>query len=110
MNAELEHRGNFKQSDFAQFRPHATVAYVKPESVDRYTATRQRKGIRLPVTSVTVCGSSGTETIVPLQAQEQQKSPALRSGSESKVTPVQFPQPGFVSWRKRYPLLSTCHP
>ena len=36
LNADIEKHGDFKESDFPDYKPHVTVAYVKPEAAEKY--------------------------------------------------------------------------
>ncbi len=40
INREIEKHGEFAPSNFPDYRPHATVAYVKPEKADKYVGMK----------------------------------------------------------------------
>ena len=60
INAELEKHGDFIEPSFDEYKPHATVAYVKPEKASRYVGMNLPRGrsfpsqkLRLPIGKAT---------------------------------------------------------
>lgn len=66
MNREIAKHGDFKESDFPDYRPHATVAYVKPEAAEKYTGMDVTHGKRFLVTHVAISNKNGEHEEVPL--------------------------------------------
>lgn len=67
MNAEIAKHGNFKESDFPDYKPHATVAYVKPEAVSKYVGMDETDGKTFPVKSVAISSREGKLKEIPLE-------------------------------------------
>lgn len=67
MNAELEKHGEFTEPSFKDYKPHATVAYVKPEKADRYVGMSITHGKKFTVTHVAVTDRNGNEDHVKLE-------------------------------------------
>lgn len=59
MHREIAEQGEFKESDF-EYRPHATVAYVKPEAAKKYIGMKETEGVRCLVTAVSITGRDGS--------------------------------------------------
>lgn len=61
---------NFKAADF-DYNPHATLAYVKPENVAPYEDWADADGIELPVHSIHISHTDGTQEEVPLMGSDR---------------------------------------
>jgi 2'-5' RNA ligase len=64
INAEIAQHATFRPSDF-EYRPHATVAYVKPDNADTYVGCSM--GQRFMVDSISIRSRDGKAEIVPLK-------------------------------------------
>jgi N12 class adenine-specific DNA methylase/2'-5' RNA ligase len=67
MNAEIEKHGEFKKSDFPDYKPHATIAYVKPEAVDKYVGDESTAGKTFTVDHVAISDRNGNKEVVKLE-------------------------------------------
>lgn len=67
LNAEIERHGDFKESDFPDYKPHATIAYVKPEAIDKYTGTGETEGKTFTVDHVAISDRDGNKEVVKLE-------------------------------------------
>jgi 2'-5' RNA ligase/preprotein translocase subunit YajC len=66
MNSEIAKHGDFKESDFPDYKPHVTVAYVKPEHTERYKGMKHAEGKSFKVTHVAISDRNGNHEEVPL--------------------------------------------
>lgn len=90
MNAEIEKHGNFKESDFPDYVPHATVAYVKPEAAAKYVGMKDTEGKTFPVKSVAISDRNGNTREIPLQGERKGgrgESPEPAAGGASPAQP-----------------------
>jgi 2'-5' RNA ligase superfamily len=67
INAELEKHGDFAEPSFPEYKPHATIAYVKPESADRYTGMTVTDGKKFRVDSIAISDRNGNQEVVKLE-------------------------------------------
>lgn len=67
MNAEIEKHGEFKESDFPEYKPHATIAYVKPEAVEKYVGMTETEGKKFRIDSVAVSDRNGNLKEIKLE-------------------------------------------
>lgn len=67
MNAEIEQHADFKKSDFPDYKPHVTVAYVKPEAAKKYAGMADTEGKTFHVKSVAISDRHGNHHEVPLK-------------------------------------------
>jgi 2'-5' RNA ligase len=70
LNAEIQKHGDFKESDFPDYKPHATVAYVKPEAVSKYVGDKTTAGKTFRVDSVSISDRNGNHVDVPLKGNQ----------------------------------------
>jgi len=63
-----KHVGN-KADDF-EFRPHVTLAYVKPEVAHKYEGRSDLAGTKVPINSITVSQRDGRQVEIPLGRRE----------------------------------------
>jgi 2'-5' RNA ligase len=73
MNGEIEKHGQFAPSSFPDYKPHVTVAYVKPEHADKYTGMSDGEGKSFPVTHVSLGDREGNKQAVKLGGSEGHK-------------------------------------
>ncbi len=67
----IARHGDFQASDFADYRPHATVAYVKPEAAQKYTGMQATKGKRFRVDAISLSFRDGTVDRVQLAGKHE---------------------------------------
>src|SRR5208283_63313 len=67
INSELEKVADFKTSDFAEYKPHATVAYVDPAKADRYVGMNLTEGRKFPVHEIVITDRDGKQQVVKLE-------------------------------------------
>jgi 2'-5' RNA ligase len=67
INAELEKHGDFTEPSFDEYKPHATVAYVKPERAHRYLAMNITKGQKFQVNEIAITDRQGNQQVVKLK-------------------------------------------
>lgn len=93
INAELEKHGDFTEPSFPEYKPHATIAYVKPEAVSRYTGMAVTEGKTFPVNEIAITNREGVQEVVSLKGGaneqrngvEQDKSHAPESERTSAI-------------------------
>ena len=66
MNKEIEEHGDFEPSSFPEYKPHVTVAYVKPEVAKFYEGMTGAEGKTFPVDSIFVSDQDGDKIEIPL--------------------------------------------
>lgn len=66
MNSEIEKHGDFAPSSFDQYKPHSTIAYVKPEHAAKYVGNNVTEGKKFRISSVHISDRDGNEEEVPL--------------------------------------------
>ena len=69
INAEIEKHGEFAPSSFPEYKPHATIAYVKPEVADKYTGRADTEGKKFLVKSISITDRNGNSTPVELKGE-----------------------------------------
>lgn len=97
---EIARHGDFKESDFASYKPHATIAYVKPEAAKNYTGNQTTAGKKFRVESIAITDRDGNQQEVPLRGQER--------ATNGAPIPVKTPPPGpakFKPGRQSTPVL-----
>ena len=75
INAELEKHGDFTEPSFDEYKPHATVAYVKPEKADRYVGMTMTVGHKFPVNEIAITDREGNQQIVKLEGRKPGQAP-----------------------------------
>jgi 2'-5' RNA ligase len=65
LNAELEKHGEFIEPTF-DYKPHATVAYVKPEAAERYVGMDATEGKKFQIDSITISNKDGSQEVIKL--------------------------------------------
>lgn len=97
MEAELDKHGDFKERSFPDYKPHATLGYVKPDSAKKYTGMPETDGKKFTVQSISISDRNGNLTEVPLKgvensAQVQQPAAAAtqRWRAGRQATPVEI--------------------
>ena len=66
LNAEIQKHGEFAESTHPDYRPHATVAYVKPEAANRYKGMSVTDRKKFTIDSVVISHKDGTTEVVKL--------------------------------------------
>ena len=67
MEQELDQHGNFIDRSFPDYRPHATIAYVRPEAAQKYVGNTATEGKKFTVNSVDITKKDGTTETVQLK-------------------------------------------
>jgi GGDEF domain-containing protein/2'-5' RNA ligase len=101
MNKEMEKHAPFSKPTFDEYKPHATIAYVKPERADRYVGMSVTHGKKFKVNEIAITDRSGNQDVVKLQGmsavnpgqKESSKAAPVKGSAEttetSRVTPGQ---------------------
>lgn len=70
IHGEIAQHADFRESDFA-YKPHVTVAYVKPKAAEKYTGMTETEGKRFRVDAIHISHRDGSSEPVQLQGEEQ---------------------------------------
>jgi 2'-5' RNA ligase len=87
INEELEKHGEFTEPSFAEYKPHATVAYVKPDKADRYVGMAATAGKKFPVNSIAITDRNGKQEEIKLQGKPQ-AAPGVPISAEPASQPT----------------------
>lgn len=85
INGELEKHGDFIDPTF-DYKPHATVAYVKPETAHKYVGMDMTNGKKFLVDSITISGRDGKQEVVKLEGKGEEAAPSVTP--EGKAIPA----------------------
>jgi hypothetical protein len=69
MEKEIEKHGVFAERSFPEYKPHTTVAYVKPEAAKKYTGMNEADGKTFIVSSVSITDRDGNSEEVQFKGQ-----------------------------------------
>ncbi len=88
LNERLADVGDFTEPTF-DYKPHATVAYVKPEVVERYVGNDTTEGKTFTISEVTVISRDRQEKVISLNGKPRDKAmvePALKEAAAKANT------------------------
>ena len=95
IEAELDKHGDFSERSFPEYKPHATVAYVKPEAAHKYVGDATTEGAKFTVSEIAISKKDGSQEVVKL---EGKKAEPRREAWRSKLAeakpeaPVEIPR------------------
>lgn len=92
INDDIAEHGDFKAADF-DYKPHVTVAYVKPEAADKYVGMADAEGKSFPVNSISISDRHGNQEEIQLGGQSNLKGvsePEQESGEEARPAPTEL--------------------
>ena len=64
---EIDGHGNFIDRTFPDYKPHTTIAYVKPEAAQKYVGMKDTEGKKFTVNSVSISKRDGSKEEVQLK-------------------------------------------
>jgi 2'-5' RNA ligase len=76
INDEIEKHGSFAEPSFKEYKPHLTVAYVKPEAADKYKGMDGGAGKSFRISAVDITDQNGNKTTVQLKGDKPPTEPA----------------------------------
>jgi 2'-5' RNA ligase len=79
INAEIEKHGTFAPSSFPDYKPHATIAYVKPEKAARYTGMDVTEGKSFTVDHISITDRDGNQREVKLEGAKSTAAAGLQA-------------------------------
>lgn len=82
LNKEIEEHGDFAPSSFPDYKPHVTVAYVKPEAAEKYKDMKDAEGKTFPVDSIMVSDRNGDKIEIALKKESPKAVESDTSESE----------------------------
>ena len=89
LNAELEKHGDFTEPSFEEYKPHATVAYVKPESADKYVGMDATEGKTFRIDKIAISKRDGSQEIVKLEGRPKPgEKETIPAASEMEQPPL----------------------
>lgn len=97
LNKEIEGHGDFEPSSFPDYKPHITVAYVKPEVAKFYEGMKGAEGKIFPIDSIMVSDQDGDKIEIALKgedpsAEEEEPSTILESNTIEKEGAEDIPE------------------
>ncbi len=67
-----------REDDFPEYRPHATLAYVKPEVANKYEGLNWVEGVSFSVNGIVLSGKGDARTVIPFGHKEaSHKTPPM---------------------------------
>lgn len=87
LEAEMDKHADFAERSFPTYKPHATLAYVKPEAAKKYEGMDTTEGKKFLVTAIAITDRDGGQQVVKLEGSGQRsvigdkKGPALKAGN-----------------------------
>jgi 2'-5' RNA ligase len=99
INAEIEKHGDFTEPNFKEYKPHATIAYVKPEAAAKYEGMADAHGKTFRVTSIDISNRYGDKETVQLKGASS--APENQGGATPEVKPTTSPR-ACQARRKRW--------
>lgn len=91
----VEGAGAFKEDNFPEYKPHVTLAYIKPEFAEQYKGGSQLEGHSVPVKEIVVSKRDGSQEVIPLGGQAGHSVPIDELEAQPKVK-----QAPIVQFRK----------
>jgi N12 class adenine-specific DNA methylase/2'-5' RNA ligase len=93
INEEIAKHGKFAESNFKEYRPHATIAYVHPDKVGRYTGMNVTEGKTFTVDQIAITDREGQQEMVKLEGKGATPGKEPTLAEEEKI--AGFPGPDF---------------
>jgi len=75
LNVELESHGDFIPPTQGKYKPHATIAYVKPEAADKYVGMSETEGKSFTVDRIVISKADGTKEAIKLASAKPPVTP-----------------------------------
>ena len=94
MEKELDKHGTFVDRSFPEYKPHTTLAYVKPEAVEKYIGSSDLRGKKFTVRSVSISKKDGSIEKVKFKG-EAPNIGDVKAGAAARQFRVKDPQ-GYV--------------
>lgn len=66
LRSAVESAGGFKEDNFPEYKPHVTLAYIKPEFAQQYKGGNHLEGQKVPVDHIVVTKKNGSEEAIAL--------------------------------------------
>ena len=74
LEAELDKHGDFKERSFPEYKPHATVAYVKPDAAQKYVGLRETAGKTFTIDTISISKRDGSSEPIKLKGKANVES------------------------------------
>ena len=84
MEKELDEHGNFIERTFPDYKPHATLAYVRPEAAEKYVGMDGMEGKKFTINSVSISNRDGSTETVELKGTPKEET----AESDAEAEPV----------------------
>ena len=85
INQEIAKHGEFTEPSFAEYKPHATVAYVKPEAAEKYVGDKSTAGKKFRVDSIAVTDRNGNQTEIQLKGKATGAGGDVRGPADREI-------------------------
>lgn len=86
LNADIAKHGDFKESDFPDYKPHVTVAYLKPEAIGKYVGQADAEGKAFKVDSISISDRDGGKDEVKLEGKPTEVAAKEPESNSSKIS------------------------
>lgn len=98
LNAEIQKHGDFAPSNFPEYKPHVTIAYVKPDKVAQHVGKPDTEGKTFNVNHISISDRDGNKEDVPmlggksnLEEKVSGKNPEPKDRGEAEPTSASEP-------------------
>lgn len=91
MEKEIDQHGDFNERSFPDYKPHATIGYVKPEAASKYVGDDTTAGKTFRVNSIAITDRHGNQVEVPLRGSPKLAARAAIGGHDGRQTEVLTP-------------------
>ena len=90
INGEIDKHDDFEPSSYPEYKPHATIAYVKPDAVKKYVGDTTTEGKRFMVRSIAVGDRDGNHEEIELGGSKASSDVAKQEVKPAKGQRVAF--------------------
>ena len=93
INAEIAKHGDFTEPTFKEYKPHATIGYVKPEVADKYVGMALTEGKTFRIEEISISDRNGNKQVVKLGTKPREPV-ARETGGTPKEGEAAVREPG----------------
>ena len=108
LNTELSKHGNFIKPTFPEYKPHTTIAYVKPEAADKYVGMDATEGKTFTVDEIAISKRDGSQEVVKLKGVKSGAVTSPQGAGDKSTQPTSTPAEKFLYHGSRAARYSPC--
>ncbi len=97
MEKQIDQHGNFVERSFPDYKPHATLAYVKPEVAKKYVGMDGMEGKKFNINSVSISNKDGSIEKVEFKGKPAESSSITEQGNSFHPTTHVF---SLSAWKE----------